>query len=135
MGKVKQAIEKAIECVNNAGHNTYGANIYTFTQVQKILNDLLEVASEDTDDTGGLPVDKAMIGELVDSISDLIVNNIDDMSDNDIVDETSLELSLSGGRYNIDNLDCDKEAIASEASYNLEGTITEWAVSNGLLAE
>jgi hypothetical protein len=135
MGKVKQAIEKAIENIKSATHNTYGARIYDNNQVILILNDLLEVASEDAEDTGGLPVDKAMIGELVDSISDLIVNNIDDMSDNDIVDETSLELSLSGGRYNIDNLDCDKEAIASEASYNLEGTITEWAVSNGLLAE
>ena len=131
MSKIKQAIEKALESVNNAAHNTYGAKIYTFEQVQAVLKDLLEVASENSTDEG-VVLTKSMITHLVGEIEDLVTNNLDNMSDTDIVDQDSIEMSLSGGRYSVDNIDCDKDLIASEAVGSLEQTIYDWADENGI---
>jgi len=134
MSKVKQAIEKAIENVNNAGHNTYGAEIYTFTQVQKILNDLLETATETNED--GLPVvTRDMIDYLAEKIEERIDSNINNMSASDIVDQDSIELTLSGGRYSIDNIDVDNDMIVSEANYGIDDTITQWAERHGIFNE
>ena len=133
MSKVKQAIEKAIECVNNAGHNTYGANIYTFTQVQKILNDLLDVASED--DTAGVTVTRDQLDNLVTIIEESIDSNIHNMSDSDIVDEDSLEVSISGTRASIDSIDVDKDNIIDEASDGIANDVYGWAERIGIFNE
>jgi hypothetical protein len=133
MSKVKEAIKTALEQVNNASHNTYGAKIYTFDQVATILQDIMATADEDN--TGGTVLTKAMITHLVGEIEDLITNNIDGISDTDIVEQDSIEMSLSGGRYSVDNIDCDKDLIASEATYNLAQTIYDWAEQNDIEIE
>jgi hypothetical protein len=133
MSKVKEAIKTALEQVNNASHNTYGAKIYTFDQVAMILQDIMATADEDN--TGGTVLTKAMITHLVGEIEDLVVNNIDGISDTDIVEQDSIEMSLSGGRYSVDNIDCDKDLIASEATYNLAQTIYDWAEQNDIEIE
>ena len=133
MSKVKQAIETALEQINKASTNTYGARIYTFEQVQSVLNDLLETASEDT--AGGTVLTKELVTALVGEIEDLITNNIDGMSDTDMVDQDSIEMSLSGGRYTVDNIDCDKDNISDEAVYGLEQTIYDWAGANDIEIE
>jgi len=132
MSKVKQAIEKALENVNNAAHNTYGAKIYTFEQVQAVLQDLLDGVNEDGDTAGGTVLTRELITALVGEIDDLVTNNIDNMSDTDIVEQDSIEMSLSGGRYSVDNIDCDKDLIASEAIEDLEQTIYDWAAANDI---
>ena len=131
MSKVKQAIETALVQINSASANTFGARIYTFEQVQAVLKDLLEVASENSTDEG-VVLTKSMITHLVGEIEDLVTNNLDNMSDTDIVDQDSIEMSLSGGRYSVDNIDCDKDLIASEAVDSLEQTIYDWADENGI---
>jgi hypothetical protein len=135
MSKIKQAIATAIRNVNHAGANTYGASIYTTNQVQAILNDLLETANEDGADTGGTVLTRALVTALVGEIDDLVTNNIDRISETDIVDQDSIEMSLSGGRYSIDNLDCDKDLIATEALEDLEQTIYDWAAANDIEIE
>jgi hypothetical protein len=135
MSKVKEAIEKAIEKVNNAGINTYGASIYTFNQVHTILQDLLETANEDTDETAGAVVTHADVERLVARIEERIDKNIHSMSDSDIVDEDSIEISLGGGRYSIENIDCDKDQIISEATYGIDDEIAGWAYDLKIVIE
>jgi hypothetical protein len=132
MSKVKQAIELALENVNNAARNTYGAKIYTFEQVAMILQDIIEGINEDGEESNGFVTD-ALITSLVGTIDDLVSDNIDNLSDSDIIDEDSLEASISGGRVSIDCIDLDKSSIADEATSNLERTIRDWAHENGLI--
>jgi hypothetical protein len=132
MSKVKQAIETAIAQVNIASRNTYGAKIYSFEQVILILDDLLETASEDSDGDTTNSLTMELITCLVGTIDDLVTDNIDNMCDSDIIDEDTLEASISGGRVSIEGIDLDKSSIVDEATSNLERTILEWAQVNGL---
>ena len=132
MSKVKQAIETAIAQVNIASRNTYGAKIYSFEQVILILDDLLETASEDSDGDTTNSLTMELITCLVGTIDDLVTDNIDNMCDSDIIDEDTLEASISGGRVSIEGIGLDKSSIVDEATSNLERTILEWAQENGL---
>lgn len=131
MSKVKQAIEKALENVNNAAHNTYGAKIYTFEQVATVLQDILETANEDAGPNNGFVTDE-QLEDLAEMIAERIDTNINDMSDSDIIEEDSLEASISGGRVSIDNIDLDKDSIIDNAQCNMDDTIASWAVKYGL---
>jgi hypothetical protein len=134
MSKVKQAIETALEQINSASANTFGARIYTFEQVAMILQDILETAKET--DVDGLPVvTREMIDDLVEKIEARIDSNINDMNDSDIIDEDSIEMSISGGRASVDNIDVDKDQIISEANYGVDDTIRQWAERNGIFSE
>jgi hypothetical protein len=132
MSKVKQAIETALENVSNATSNTYGAKLYTFDQLAMILQDLLETASEDSDGDTTNSLTMELITGLVGTIDDLVTDNIDNMCDSDIIDEDTLEASISGGRVSIEGIGLDKSSIVDEATSNLERTILEWAQENGL---
>ena len=134
MSKVKQAIATALENINNASRNTYGAKLYTFEQVAMILDDIYEVANETNEDWPAV-LTPDMIGDLVEKIEARIDANIDKMDDSEIVDEDSIEMSISGGRVTMDNIDVDKDQIISEATYGIDDTITEWASANGILNE
>lgn len=136
MSKVKESIETAIENVNNAGHNTYGATIYTHSQVLAILQDLLDGVNEDAEaETTGAVLTQTDIDELVEALEERISDNIDDISDSDIVDESSLEASISGGRVSIESLDIDKSNIISEAQYNLDEVVSKWAYEHKLVIQ
>jgi hypothetical protein len=76
-----------------------------------------------------------LVTALVGEIEDLITNNIDDISDTDIVEQDSIEMSLSGGRYTVDNIDCDKALIASEVTYGLEQAVYNWAEEIGIVIQ
>jgi hypothetical protein len=136
MSKIKQAIETAVAQINIASRNTYGAKIYTFEQVTLILDDLLETLSEDgAEQTQSVTITQEKIDELIESIEERIDGNINKMDDTDIVDEDSIEITLSGGRYTIDNIDANKDNIVSEASYGIDDVVTGWALTNNLIAE
>jgi len=136
MSKIKQAIETAVAQINIASRNTYGAKIYTFEQVTLILDDLLETLSEDgSEETQSVTITQEKIDELIESIEQRIDGNINKMDDTDIVDEDSIEITLSGGRYTIDNIDANKDNIVSEASYGIDDVVTGWALTNNLIAE
>lgn len=126
MSKVKQAIETALENINSASRNTYGAKLYTFEQVAMILHDIYETAKE-TDEAGMPVLTLHMIADLVERIEAKVDENISGLSDTDIVDSDSLELTISGGRVSIDSIDVDKDGIISEATYGIENVITDWA--------
>ena len=130
MSKVKQAIETALECINGARRNTYGAEIYTAEQVTSILKDLLETASEDT--TAGVMVTIPQLDQLVGIIEQSIDTSIHNMSDSDIVDEDSIEMTISGGRVNIDNVDVNKDNIVVEASAGIDNDVYDWAERVGI---
>lgn len=134
MSKVKQAIETALENINSASRNTYGAKVYTFEQVAMILHDIYETAKE-TDEGGTAVLTPDMISDLVEKIEARIDANINNMSDSDVVDEDSLEVSISGNRASIDNIDVDRDQIISEATYGIDDTITNWAEHNGIYDE
>jgi len=134
MSKVKEAIELALENVNNNARNTYGAKIYTFEQVAMVLQDILETANETEvagEGTGVVTLD--MIGDLVEKIEARIDSNIHDMNESDIVDEDSIEMSISGGRATVENVDIDKDNIVHDAMDGIDDTITHWAQKNGIL--
>jgi hypothetical protein len=131
MSKIKQAIETALENVNNASRNTYGAKLYTFEQVAMILQDIYATATE-TDEDGIAVLTSDMIGDLVEKIEARIDNNIHNMSESDIVDSDSIEMSISGGRATVEDIDVDKDNIISEATYGIDDTVTEWAEKNGI---
>jgi len=136
MSKIKQAIETAVAQINIASRNTYGAKIYTFEQVTLILDDLLETLSEDgAEQTQSVTITQEKIDELIESIEERIDGNINKMDDTDIVDEDSIEITLSGGRYTIDNIDANKDNIVSEAQYGIDDVVTGWALTNNLIAE
>jgi len=134
MSKVKQAIESALENINNASRNTYGAKLYTFEQVAMILHDIYETAKE-TDEDGIAVITSDMISDLVEKIEVRIDSNIGDMSESDIVDSDSLDITISGGRVTIDSIDVDKDQIISDATYGIDDTITNWAEHNGIYNE
>jgi len=135
MSKILEAIKTAQTNVSKAAVNTYGARIYDFEQVCKILEDLYEVASEDGATTGGTVLTRELVTALVGEIDDLVTGNIDNLSDTDIVDQDSIEMSLSSGRYSVDNIDCDKDLISTEAIDGLEQTIYDWAAANDIEIE
>jgi hypothetical protein len=136
MSKVKQSIEKAIECVNNAGHNTYGASIYTFNQVHAILQDILDTVNEDVEtETTGAVITQTDIDELVEALEERIYKNKNYIHDSDIVDSDSLEASIYNGRVTIESIDIDKDNIISEAQYNLEEVINKWAYEHKLVIQ
>ena len=134
MSKVKRAIEVALENINSASKNTYGAKVYTFDQVAMILQDIYETAKE-TDEDGIALLTSEMITDLVEKIEARIDSNIGDMNETDIVDGDSLDITISGGRVSIDSIDVDKDGIISEATYGIDDTITDWADKNGLSVE
>jgi hypothetical protein len=131
MSKVKQAIELALENVNNNARNTYGAKIYTFEQVAMILQDILEGINEDGEESNGFITDE-QLEDLADMVAERIDGNISDMNESDMIDESSLEASISGGRVSIESLDVDKDNIISEAQCNMDDTIASWAAKHGL---
>jgi len=132
MSKVKQSIETALECVNNAAHNTYGAQLYTFNQVAMILQDLLDGVNEDEGSTGNGFVTDEQLEDLADMIGERIDRNITNMSDSDIVDGDSIEMSISGGRATVEDIDVDKDQIISEAQCDIDDTIASWAAKHGI---
>ena len=131
MSKVKQAIEVALENINSASKNTYGAKLYTFDQVAMILQDIYETAKE-TDEDGIAVLTSEQIGQLVEMIEERIDSNINDMTDSDIVDSDSLDITISGGRVSIDSIDVDKDQIISEAQYGIDDEIYKWADRMGI---
>ena len=131
MSKVKQAIEVALENINSASKNTYGAKVYTFDQVAMILQDIYETAKE-TDEDGIAVLTSEQIGQLIEMIEERIDSNINDMTDSDIVDSDSIEMSISGGRASVDNIDVDKDQIISEAQYGIDDVIYKWADRMGI---
>jgi hypothetical protein len=136
MSKIKEAIKTAQTSVSKAAINTYGARIYDFEQVCKILEDLYDVANEDgAEQTLAGTITQSEIDELIEGIEQRIDGNINKMDDTDIVDEDSIEITLSGGRYTIDNIDANKDNIVSEASYGIDDVVNEWAYKNKIVIE
>jgi len=134
MSKILEAIKTAQTNVSKAAVNTYGARIYDFEQVCKILEDLYEVASEDgAEQTQVGTITQSEIDELIESIEERIDGNINKMDETDILDEDSIEISLSGGRYSVDNMDANKDFIITEAQYGIDDVVTSWAEKNKLI--
>jgi hypothetical protein len=132
MSKVKQAIELALENVNNGARNTFTvAKIYTFEQVAMILQDILEGINEDGEESNGFITDE-QLQDLADMVAERIDGNINDMNESDMIDEDSIEMSISGGRASVDNLDLNKDNIIVEAQCDMDDTIASWAAKHGL---
>ena len=131
MSKVKQAIETALENVSNATSNTYGAKLYTFDQVAMILQDLLDGVIEDDTNTNGF-VTAEQLEDLAEMIGERIDGNINDMHDSDIIDEDSIEMSISGGRATVEDITVDKDNIIDNARCNIDDTIASWAAKHGI---
>jgi len=136
MSKIKEAIKTAQTSVSSAAINTYGARIYDFEQVCKILEDLYDVVCEtEAEVAGPSTISQSDIDELIADIEERIDGNINKIDHTDIVDEDSLELSLSGGRYTIDSLDVNTDLIVTEAQYGIDDVVNEWVYKNKIVLE
>jgi len=67
-----------------------------------------------------------MRDRLEEMINDQINEAIDGLNSSDVIDSTSIEMSINGSHATIDNVDIDNSILYDEISYNTDGTVTEW---------
>jgi hypothetical protein len=137
MSEVTQAIESTLHKIQTAAGEVYGAQIYTSEQVADILYALLKV----TEPVGSTPkvsvtniVSEDQIKELINEIEDAISTNVDMMDDSDLIDEDSLDISLSCGGYTINNVDVRRDDIAASAAEGIHKLVREWVADVYLTA-
>jgi hypothetical protein len=99
-----------------------------------ILQDIMATADEDEDTAGGTVTSVDMY-ELVEALEERICDNIDGISESDIVDSDSLEASIYNGRFTVESIDVDKELVVNEAQANLDDTVREWLYKHKILIE
>ena len=131
---VNQTIQTTINEIRKATVSPFGARYYEADQVIAILNNLMkDIGSDDDEDQNGEVITQSLIDSLVESIEEQIDVNIDNLTDSDIVDEDSIEISLASGRYSIDNIDCNTETIKDEAKGKIEECIKTWVYENKIV--
>jgi hypothetical protein len=139
MSKIKEAIKEVQKNVSSAAINTYGAHIYDFEQVCEILEGLYDVVCEeeggDDDDATTDTITRGDIDELIGAIEERIAYNVMAMNGTDILDEDSLEISLSGGSYTMDSLTVDRAYISSEAQDGIDDIVNEWCYENKIILD
>jgi len=131
MSKIKKEIARVINEVKKSTQYTYGARFYEASQVVHILTDLLD--ADDTESETGAAISTEMVEDLVDKLKRAVRSSCDDMTDSSIVDEGSLEVSISGTSASIDSIEVDKEFIGDTAVEDIESTVDEWLSENDIV--
>jgi len=138
MSKIKEAIKEVQKNVSRAAISTYGAHIYDFEQVCEILEGLYDVVCEEEggdDDTTTATITRVDIAELIGAIEEHIAYNVMAMNGTDILDEDSLEISLSGGSYTMNPLTVDRDYISSAAQDGIDVIVNEWCYENKIILD
>ena len=123
---INQVFEKAIKETQSLG--TYKGQFYSPEGVVAIIRDLQSkvVGNETAGEPGQLLITREMRDRLEEMINDQINEAIDGLNSSDVIDSTSIEMSINGSHATIDNVDIDNSILYDEISYNTDGTVTEW---------
>ena len=123
---INQVFEKAIKETQSLG--TYKGQFYSPEGVVAIIRDIQKqvVGNEPADEPGQLLITRNMRDRLEEMINDQINEAIDGLNSSDVIDITSIEMSINGSHATIDNVDIDNSILYDEISYNTDGTVTEW---------
>ena len=133
---INEVFEQSIKAIK--GQPMYAGQFYSPEGVIAIIKDIQKKVVGNgvigvTTDTN--PLTRRDISALVEALEERIADNINDISESDIVDADSLEATISNGRVTIDNLDVDKGPICDEAIYGIEDTVREWLYDHKILIE
>jgi len=124
---INEVFEQSIKAIK--GQPMYAGQFYSPEGVIAIIKDIQSkvvgnnVIGVVSDNEHTLPT---ITQDMLEALEERIADNINDISESDIVDADSLEATISNGRVTIDNLDVDKGPICDEAIYGIEDTVREW---------
>ena len=123
---INQVFEQSIKAIK--GQPMYAGQFYSPEGVVAIIRDIQKqvIGNEVVGESGQLLITHEMRHRLEEMINDQINEAIDGLNSSDVIDSTSLEISINGSHANIDNVDIDNSMLYDEISYNTDGTVTEW---------
>lgn len=135
---INEVFEKAIKETQSLG--TYKGQFYSPEGVVAIIRDLQSkvVGNNVTNIEAehALPtITQEMYDKLVELVDDQIQTGIDNLDHSDIIDQSSLEVSINGNNARIDNLDLDTDNIHGEITWHTSGTIDQWLNEYGIEVE
>ena len=123
---INQVFEQSIKAIK--GQPMYAGQFYSPEGVIAIIRDIQSkvVGNETAGEPGQLLITREMRHRLEEMINDQINEAIDGLNSSDVIDSTSIEMSINGSHATIDNVDIDNSILYDEISYNTDGTVTEW---------
>ena len=123
---INQVFEKAIKETQSLG--TYKGQFYSPEGVVAIIRDLQSkvVGNETAGEPGQLLITREMRDRLEEMINNQISEAITGLNSTDVIDNDSIEMSISGRQATIDNVDIDTNLLEDEITYHTDGTVTEW---------
>ena len=137
---INEVFEKAINEIK--GQSMYAGQFYSPQGVVSILEDIQKkvvgnnVIGVVGDNQHTLPtITQEMRDRLVDMIDDQIQNGLDNIDHSDIIDQSSLEVTINGNRATIDNLDLDTANIHGEITWHTSTTVEDWLNEYGIEVE
>ena len=130
---INQVFEKAIKEIQSAG--TYKGQFYSPDGVVAIIKDIQKnvVGNIVSDNEQTLPtITQEMHDRLVEMIDDQIAEGLNKLSTNDVIDISSIEMSISGGHATLDNIDIDTDTMHSEITWHTSSTVEDWLNEYGI---
>ena len=123
---INEVFEQSIKAIKT--QPMYAGQFYSPEGVVAIIKDIQSkvVGNGPAGEPGQLLITREMRDRLEEMINDQINEAIDRLNSSDVIDSTSLEISINGSHANIDNVDIDNSMLYDEISYNTDGTVTEW---------
>ena len=137
---INEVFEQSIKAIK--GQTMYSAGFYSSDGVIEIIKDIQKkvvgnnVIGVVGDNQHTLPtITQEMRDRLVDMIDDQIQNGLDNIDHSDIIDQSSLEVTINGNRATIDNLDLDTANIHGEITWHTSTTVEDWLNEYGIEVE
>ena len=123
---INQVFEQSIKAIKT--QPMYAGQFYSPEGVVAIIRDIQSkvVGNETAGEPGQLLITHNMRDRLEEMINDQITEAIDGLNSSDVIDSTSIEMSINGSHATIDNVDIDTSILYDEISYHTDGTVTEW---------
>ena len=134
---INEVFEKAIKEIQTAG--MYKGQFYSPEGVVAIIKDIQKnvvgnnVIGVVSDNEHTLPtITQDMRDKLVELIDDQIQSGLDNLDHSDIIDESSLEVSINGSQARIDNISIDTDNVHSEITWHTSSTVEDWLNEYGI---
>jgi len=123
---INEVFEQSIKAIK--GQPMYAGQFYSPEGVIAIIRDIQSkvVGNGTAGEPGQLLITHDMRHRLEEMINDQITEAIDGLNSSDVIDSTSIEMSINGSHATIDNVDIDTSMLYDEISYHTDGTVTEW---------
>ena len=134
---INEVFEQSIKAIK--GQTMYSAGFYSSDGVIEIIKDIQKkvvgnnVIGVVPDNQHTLPtITQNMRDRLVDMIDDQISEGLNSLSTNDVIDASSIEMSISGGSATLDNIDIDTDAMHGEITWHTSSTVEDWLNEYGI---